>query len=297
MFNTLKYSKFWFAVSGLILAFGIVSLAVFGLRLGIDFKGGALTELKFDKPYDLNKVKQALDAEKISGYQLQTSSETDLLIKTENLDQNQKQSIEKKIGELAGSFKETRFDSIGPVVGSELKKDAIYQLVLVSLGIVIYIGYAFRKVSKPVTSWRFGWSAVIALLHDLLFVLGFFSLLGHFKGVEIDSMFVTAMLTVLGFSVHDTIVVFDRIRENLKIYVGQSIEFVVNHSISQTIVRSLNTSLTVLFVLLTLLLFGGSSIRYFVLALFVGIIVGTYSSIFIASPVLVMWQNWKTKKF
>jgi preprotein translocase subunit SecF len=143
------------------------------------------------------------------------------------------------------------------------------------------------------TSWKFGWAAVIALLHDLLFVLGVFSLLGHFKGVEIDSMFVTALLTVLGFSVHDTIVVFDRIRENLKIYAGQSLEYVVNHSIAQTIVRSLNTSLTVLFVLLALLLFGGATIKYFILALFIGIIVGTYSSIFIASPVLMLWQKRK----
>jgi preprotein translocase subunit SecF len=160
---------------------------------------------------------------------------------------------------------------------------------------VAYIAYAFRRVPKPMTSWRFGWSAVIALLHDLLFVLGVFSILGHYRGVEIDGMFVTALLTVLGFSVHDTIVVFDRVRENLKVYSGQSIEYVVNKSIGQTIVRSLNTSLTVLFVLLALLLFGGDTIRYFVLALFIGVIVGTYSSIFIASPFLVVWQNWKAK--
>ncbi|MCX6797513.1 MAG: protein translocase subunit SecF, partial [Candidatus Doudnabacteria bacterium] len=133
------------------------------------------------------------------------------------------------------------------------------------------------------------------LIHDLLFMLGVFSILGHYKGIEVDSLFVTAILTVLGFSTHDTIVVFDRIRENLKIYAGQSLEFVINHSIGQTIVRSLNTSLTVLFVLLTLLLFGGETIRYFVLALFIGVIVGTYSSIFIASPVLYIWQKWKTK--
>jgi preprotein translocase subunit SecF len=151
-------------------------------------------------------------------------------------------------------------------------------------------------VAKPISSWQFGWAAIIALLHDLLFVLGFFSLLGHFRGVEVDSLFVTAILTVLGFSVHDTIVVFDRVRENLKLFPGQSIEYVVNHSIAQTIVRSLNTSLTVLFVLLSLLLFGGETIKYFVLALFVGIIVGTYSSIFIASPVLVVWQKWKTRQ-
>lgn len=296
MFNTLKYYKFWFTVSGLIIAFGIISLALYGLRLGIDFKGGSLTELQFAQSYDLTKVRDTLNQQDLGAYQLQTSSNTDLLIRTENLDQTQHVNMENALQKNVGSFKEVSFTSIGPVIGNELKKDAIYQLILVSIGIVFYIGYAFRKVSKPVTSWRFGWSAVIALFHDLLFVLGFFSLLGHFKGVEIDSLFVTAMLTVLGFSVHDTIVVFDRIRENLKVYAGESIEFVVNHSISQTIVRSLNTSLTVLFVLLCLLLFGGDSIRYFVLALFIGIIVGTYSSIFIASPVLVLWQNWKTRK-
>jgi preprotein translocase subunit SecF len=296
MFNTLKYYKFWFTVSGLILAFGVISLAMYGLKLGIDFRGGSLTELRFDQPYDLNKVRDTLNKQNISNYQLQTSSATDLLIKTENLDKDKHDQMEAALSKEVGTFKEAQYDSIGPVIGNELKKNAIYQLLLVSLGIVCYIGYAFRKVSKPVTSWRFGWAAVIALFHDLLFVLGFFSILGHFKGVEVDSLFVTAMLTVLGFSVHDTIVVFDRIRENLKVYAGESIEYVVNHSIAQTIVRSLNTSLTVLFVLLSLLLFGGDTIRYFVLALFVGIIVGTYSSIFIASPVLVLWQNWKTKK-
>ena len=196
----------------------------------------------------------------------------------------------------AGDFTETEYTSIGPVIGQELEKSAFWQLLFVSLGIIFYIGYAFRKVTKPVTSWRFGGAAVIALFHDLLFVLGVFSILGHFWGVEVDSLFVTAMLTVLGFSVHDTIVVFDRIRENLRLYPGHSIDYVVNHSIAQTLVRSLNTSLTVLFVLLSLLLFGGDTIKYFVLTLFIGIIVGTYSSIFIASPVLVLWQKWKTKQ-
>ena len=156
--------------------------------------------------------------------------------------------------------------------------------------------YAFRKVARPITSWQFGVAAIVALIHDLVVVLGIFSLLGHYFDVEVDSLFVTAMLTVLGFSIHDTIVVFDRIRENLKVYAGQSFEFVVNHSITQTIVRSLNTSLTVLFVLLALILFGGETIKYFVLALFIGIFAGTYSSIFVASPLLLLWQRWKKKR-
>jgi preprotein translocase subunit SecF len=295
MFNTLKYYKLWFTISGIILIFGIFSLSMYGLRLGIDFKGGTLMQVEFDKSFDQNIVKEILDQGGVKNYQLQLSEKNGLLIKTENLEKREHDRILKDLTDRIGSLKETRLDSIGPIIGKELKKNSIYQLLMVCLGIVLYIGYAFRKVAKPVSSWRFGWAAVIALLHDLLFMLGVFSLLGHFKGVEIDSLFVTAMLTVLGFSVHDTIVVFDRIRENLKVYAGQSMDFVVNHSIAQTIVRSLNTSLTVLFVLLTLLLFGGDTIRYFVFALFIGIIVGTYSSIFIASPVLVLWQKWKTK--
>jgi preprotein translocase subunit SecF len=167
---------------------------------------------------------------------------------------------------------------------------------LISIAIILYIAFVFRKVTRPVSSWQFGIAAIVALLHDLIVVLGVFSLLGRFANVEVDSMFVTAMLTVLGFSVHDTIIIFDRIRENLRIYAGQTMEFVVNHSISQTIVRSLNTSITVLLVLLALLLFGGDTIRYFVLALFIGIIVGTYSSIFVASPILTYWQEYRMRK-
>ncbi len=296
MFNTLKYTKFWFAVSGIILLFGVISLSVYGLRLGIDFKGGTFVELKFNQQVSQDKVKVALDKQGIKNYQLQAAENNSIIIKTESLEKGQHDKMLAEIKTQAGEFAETRFDSIGPIIGKELKTNAIYQLIMVSLGIVIYIGYAFRKVAKPISSWQFGWAAIIALLHDLLFVLGFFSLLGHFRGVEVDSLFVTAILTVLGFSVHDTIVVFDRVRENLKLFPGQSIEYVVNHSIAQTIVRSLNTSLTVLFVLLSLLLFGGETIKYFVLALFVGIIVGTYSSIFIASPVLVVWQKWKTRQ-
>ncbi len=294
MFNTLKYYKLWFVISGIILVFGIVSLSLFGLKLGIDFKGGTFSELQFNKSPDTAKVRDAVGKQNFGNFELQSADNNQVIIRTRSLSTEEHDKMLEAVKTEAGEFKETQLTTIGPIIGKELKKNSIYQLLIVSLGIVLYIGYAFRKVAKPVTSWRFGGSAVIALFHDLLFVLGVFSLLGHFKGVEVDSLFVTAMLTVLGFSVHDTIVVFDRIRENLRVYAGESIDFVVNHSISQTIVRSLNTSLTVLFVLLALLLFGGETIRWFVFALFIGILVGTYSSIFIASPVLVLWQKWRT---
>lgn len=273
----------------------ILALAVFHLKLGIDFTGGTEIELQFPSAPDSTQIQGIITAQDLGNFQMQTAQNNSLVIETKNLSQDQHDKLLAAIKAKAGDFTETQYDSIGPTVGSQLKSDAFLQLLFVSLGIVIYIGYAFRKVTKPVTSWRFGGAAIIALFHNLLFVLGVFSVLGHFKNVEVDSLFVTAMLTILGFSVHDTIVVFDRIRENLRVYAGQSIEFVVNHSIAQTLVRSLNTSLTVLFVLLSLLLFGGDTIRYFVLALFLGILVGTYSSIFIASPVLVVWQRWKTK--
>lgn len=296
MLKILNYYKYLFAFSGIILLAGIISLSVFGLRLGIDFKGGTVTELAFTQNYNIDQVRSVVEGENLGTFQLQTSGDKGIIIRTGTLEKEKHDALLEKIKSQIGDYEEKRFDSIGPVVGEELKKDAIYQLILVSLGIVFYIAYAFRKVARPITSWQFGVAAIIALVHDLLIVLGIFSLLGHFHGVEIDSLFVTAMLTVLGFSIHDTIVVFDRVRENLKIYAGQSIEFVVNHSITQTLVRSLNTSLTVLFVLLALLLFGGETIRYFVLALFIGIIAGTYSSIFVAAPILVLWQQWKQRK-
>mgnify|MGYP001596117994 CR=1 FL=1 len=248
-------------------------------------------ELKFKAPFEHENVRKVLDQKKLEGYSLQSSENFGLIIKTKPLEKAEYDSIITELKSQAGDLEEGQFESIGPVIGGELKLKAIYQLIFVSVGILVYIGYAFRKVAKPVSPVKFGIAAIIALFHDLLFLLGVFSLLGRFKGVEIDSMFVTAVLTVLGFSVHDTIVVFDRIRENLKIFGGQSIEFIINHSIAQTIVRSLNTSLTVLFVLLALLLFGGATIKYFILALFIGIIVGTYSSIFIASPVLFLMQK------
>lgn len=297
MLNIIKHYKLWFAVSGITLALGIISLAVFHLHLGIDFRGGASIQLQLTSAPDTNKIHDVLNSENIGNTIVQQTGSNGVIIETPPIDQTQHDKIIADLkSKVDSSLVEESYTSIGPTVGSELKTDAIYELLAVSLGIILYIAYAFRKVTRPITSWKFGWAAIIALLHDLFIVLGIFSILGKFMHVEIDSMFVTAMLTVLGFSVHDTIVVFDRIRENLRVEAGQPIEDIVNHSINQTLVRSLNTSLTVLFVLLALLLFGGQTIHYFVLALFIGIISGTYSSIFIASPLLVVWQKWQERR-
>jgi len=292
----LNYYRYFFILSIVILLAGVISLAVFGLKLGIDFKGGSVTELQFNQPYNIDKLREVVSKQGIENPQIHPTDNNGVIIRTADQNEEKHKALLIAFKSDIGEFTEKSYQSIGPVVGEQLTRQALYQLLLVSLGIVFYIGYAFRKVAKPISSWQFGIAAIISLLHDLLVVLGIFSILGHFFHIEVDSMFVTAMLTVLGFSVHDTIIVFDRIRENLRVYAGQSIEFVVNHSISQTLVRSLNTSITVLLVLLALLLFGGETIRYFVLALFIGIMAGTYSSIFVASPILVLWKNWKLKR-
>lgn len=297
MLNIIKYYKFWFVVSALLLVAGIVSLSVYGLKPGIDFTGGALMQIQFPGQVpasaDLSRV---ISDAGTGGAQIQSGGGNTVNIRTSPIDSDQHGKILDALKAKYGNITEQEYTSIGPVIGKELKGNAAWQLGLVSLGIVLYIAYAFRHVSRPVSSWRFGWAAIIALLHDLFIVAGAFSILGHFLGIEVDSLFVTALLTVLGFSVHDTIVVFDRIRENLRLRAGSSLPEIINSSINQTLVRSLNTSLTVIFVLLAMLLFGGVTIRYFVLALLIGIIAGTYSSIYIASPILIVWHNWELRR-
>lgn len=191
------------------------------------------------------------------------------------------------------SFTEQRFDSIGPVIGRELKSKAIYAIIIVLIAIIAYIAYAFRHVSYPVESWKYGLSAIIALTHDILIVTGVFSALGHFAGIMVDSYFVTALLTLLGFSVHDTIVTFDRTRENLPRHQDKTFEQVINFSVNETLIRSVNTTLTTMLALSAIFLFGGATTRFFSLALLIGAFVGTYSSIFIASPLLLLWYRIK----
>jgi preprotein translocase subunit SecF len=218
-----------------------------------------------------------------------------VFVRTVQMDQKQDGKFVVDLGNQLKGAKQETFETIGPTIGAETTTNAIWAVIVASLFIIIYITWSFRKIPKPASSLRFGICAIIALVHDVLVVVGIFAILGHFFHVEIDSLFVTALLTVIGFSVHDTIVVFDRIRENLKRVSGISFDKIVNESILQTLDRSLNTSLTVVLVLLALLLFGGDSLRWFVFALLVGVISGTYSSIFNASPLLVLWQEFSDK--
>jgi preprotein translocase subunit SecF len=277
---------------------GLVSIVLFGLNLSIDFTGGSRITLSFPENVtnkERGLVQKKFEEEKVKIYTLEASNK-EFLIRTNPISAETNKKIINSLQKDAPSVKEPSFETIGPTIGSEITINAVKAVAMSSLLIVIYISYVFRKVPKPASSIRFGVSVVIALLHDVLVVLGVFSILGHFFSVEIDSLFVTALLTVIGFSVHDTIVVFDRIRENLDRAPGTNFATVVNDSILQTLNRSLNTSLTVVLVLFALLLFGGETIRWFVVALLIGVISGTYSSIFNAAPILVVWHEWSQRR-
>lgn len=293
--DIIRYYKIFFIISGVLVVASIASLSIYGLNLGIDFKGGTMIELKFDKMPDTKIVASEISGAGFGNVFTQPASDNRVIIKLQSLDsQAKRQSLIALLNEKFGKFEEQRFDTFGPSVGQELKQKAFWQVGLVILGILLYIAYAFRKVTssrtnKNITSWKLSWAAIIALAHDLIVVLGVFSVLGKFYNVEIDSLFITALLTVLGFSVHDTIVVFDRVRENMQRGTGMSFAETLNYSVNQTLTRSINTSMTVLIVLLSLALFGGASTFFFILALLIGITVGTYSSIYIASALLLVW--------
>ncbi len=293
MLNIVKNRKWFYAISLVVIIPGIIALLVWGLPLSPDFKGGTLVEVKFTKPIERPEIVNLAKSKNIHVEEtsIQVTGDKTYLIRTTPLTDTQVSDLTTVLKGKDGGIAILRRETIGPTIGAELLRKALLAIAIASILIVIYIAYAFRSVPKPASSWRFGACAIFALLHDVLVVFGVFAILGHFFGVEIDALFVTAILTVIGFSVHDTIVVFDRIRENLNKGTAGTFEETVQSSIMQTLTRSLNTSLTVILVLLALLLFGGESVRWFVFALLVGIISGTYSSIFNASPLLVTWQN------
>lgn len=291
--------KYWYFLFSLIIIIpGLVSLFTYGLNLSIEFSGGSNINFSFPKVVSkaqAETIKSIFNQNKIKIINLEKSGDQ-VFIRSQTIDQKQDIAINNQIKGKLGDFKQVSYETVGPTIGSETLRNAMYGLILASILIVLYITWSFRKVPKPASSLRFGICAIIALIHDVLVLLGIFSILGHFFGVEVDSLFVTAILTVIGFSVHDTIVVFDRIRENLKRFGGEDFATVVNNSILQTLDRSLNTSLTVVLVLIALLIFGGETIRWFIAALLIGITSGTYSSVFNAAPLLVVWQELLQKR-
>jgi preprotein translocase subunit SecF len=298
MLDIIGKKKIYFLISILIILPGLISLFVWGLRLSIDFTGGSRVIFLFPNNVNekiQNEVRGVFEEEK-AGVVTMQSSEKRLIVRTKQINEKQFEEILAKLTRKFDGVKREEFETIGPTVGSETAWNAVKSVALASFLIVLYIAWSFRNVPKPTSSWRFGICAIAALLHDVLVVVGIFSILGHFYNVEIDSMFVTALLTIIGFSVHDTIVVFDRIRENLRLNAGLEFAQIVNNSILQTLVRSLNTSFTTMLVLFTLLMFGGETTFWFVAALLIGIASGTYSSIFNAAALLVVWDEWGKKR-
>lgn len=293
--NLIGRRRIWYAISLFVIVPGTISLVLFGLRLGIDFKGGSVIEVRGSvQPDRVRAVATQIGLKDTTV--IPAGGSTQIRFRDPSPDARHEANHQKFKSALASQgLTEDQFDSVGPSVSGDITRNAIVSLLVVSLAIVLYIAFAFRNTPPPVSPTSFGIVAIAALLHDAFFVLGTFSLLGHFFGIEIDALFVTAILTVIGFSVHDTIVVFDRVRENLRRQKG-TFEEIVNLSVVETLARSLNTSITVLLTLLALLIFGGASIRLFILALLIGIASGTYSSIFNASPLLVTWHNYKLKQ-
>jgi len=313
MLKIVQSRKIWFTLSAVLCLASIVSLAMWGLKPAVDFTGGSLMELQFKKvstPY-ASEIKEALAPIGLGDVVVQTVGTDGLMLKFKPLEEKQHQEIlnvlkNKFAGDLTGEaltkapldevIQENRFESVGPTIGKELGEKAKWAIFLTALMIIIYVAWAFNKVSKIVASWKYGVGAVVALLHDVLIVSGLFSILGHFAGVEIDILFVTALLTVLGYSVNDTIVVYDRTRENLHRHPGESFGDTVNRSVNETMARSINTTLTTLITLAAVYIWGGDSIKHFILALLVGITFGAYSSIFIASNLLVSWERWSAAR-
>lgn len=298
----IKQRKYFFIFSGVLLLLSAISLFLWQLKFGIEFTGGSLMEISFNdggRPA-ISEIRSSLEEQNLTSLIVQPAGQNSYILRFQETDEKAHQDALNAVKALAEEkellLTEERFDSIGPVIGNELKQRTLWAVFLSLLGIISYIAWAFRKVSWPISSWKYGLIAIITLFHDLIIVLGIFSLLGKFFNVEVGVPFVAALMTILGYSVNDTIVIFDRIRENLIKAHKEDFEEVVDKSVNQSLVRSINTSITTMIVLGTIFFFGGETIKDFIMALMIGIFFGTYSSIFIASPLLVVWENLRHRK-
>ena len=290
-----KHRKVYFIFSGILILASLISLAVFGLKPGIDFTGGSILEIEYKE----NRPQNQEILEKLTDFDLgtiyvQPIGERGVVLRTREINKEVHQQILEKLKEGGIELEERRFESIGPTIGNELKKKTNIVIVLALLSMIIYIALAFRRIQRPLRSWQYGVASVIALFHDILIPLGVFSILGKFYGIEISIPVITALLAVLGYSINNTVVVFDRIRENL-LRRGEVFEEIVDRSLNQTLTRQINTSLTTLFVSIAIFFFGGETLRYFALTLILGITAGTYSSIFLTGSILTTWFKLKRR--
>lgn len=295
-----KYEKYFFILPGLLSLVAIVAIAMWGLKPGIDLVGGSLLEVSYPEGRPTaEQIHTAVLPLALGEVRVQPSGENSYILRQRDLTNEEKNALEAKLGTL-GKVTENQFNSVGPIIGAELLRKAWIAISMVVVLIILFIAFAFRHVSKPVQSWKYGIVAIITLLHDILIPLGLFAALGHFFGAEVDALFIVALLTILGISINDTIVIFDRIRENLKNneehHKKEAFDEVVGKSIVQTITRSINTSVTVVIVLVALYYLGPEATKNFSLTLIVGMIAGTYSSIFLASPLLVISERFNHRK-
>lgn len=296
----IKFRKIFYAISVILIGVSLYGVLTFGLKFGIDFKGGSIIEAEYSVAPNVDAIKANLGNIDLGEYSVRATGDKGLIFRTRSLTDAERATLLSDItaGDTGATIK--RFDSVGPILGEELRAKSAQSILFVLLAIVLFITFAFRGVSKPVSSWKYGLVAIVALLHDVIVPTGVFAFLGYYQGVEVDSLFVTALLVVLGFSVHDTIVVFDRTRENLRKNNHEkskkTFEEVVGMSVSQTFARSINTSLTTMISLAVLYVYGPEATHHFALALLIGIAVGTYSSIFIGSPLLVTLEKMQKNK-
>ncbi len=283
--------RFWFLIiSGIVILIGVISLAVFGLKPGIDFSSGSITTLGFEQTVDKDELEQELANLGYAYASIERNPQGDFLIRTIELTMEEKAQLKENLAAKFGTVNERSFEKVAPVIARETARIAAIAVAVAAVGILLYVTWAFRRMPRPL---HYGTCAIAALVHDVLVVLGTFSILGAILGWEVNLMFITGVLAVIGYSVNNTVVIFDRIRENLLKGISSSFEVVVNNSLVETLVRSLNTSLTTLLVVLALLLFVGTSIQNFAAALLIGIVAGTYSSLFVAPILLVVWQKGK----
>lgn len=294
--NIIKYKHIFFALTAILVVAAIVLISYVGLPLGIDFTGGSLMEVRYDGERPAKElVETEIEELALGGFSVRETGDTGYIVRTRDLSEGEHGQVLSALSiEDAYAPEEVRFSSIGPTIGEELRSKAVVAIVIVLLVIILFVAFAFREVSKPVSSWRYGGIAIIALIHDILIPAGAYAAYSYYTGAEVDTLFVMAILAILGYSVNDTIIIFDRVRENLKhnieFRVKEDFAATVGKSLSQTYARSINTSITTLLVLITLFYIGGVTTQAFAFVLMVGVLAGTYSSLCLAAPLLVAWQ-------
>jgi len=293
--NFLKYKKIYYILSILLVLVAIFSLLFFGLNFGIDFLGGSILEADFEARPANTVIQEKLKDLNLGDLTIQPTQENGVIIRMREIDEATHQQIVSKLGELS-KIEEKRFESVGPVIGEELRQKTIILIAVSLIALLIYIAVSFRKVSRPISGWQYGITSILALTFDVLITVGLFALLGKFYNIQFNIPIVTALLTILGYTINDKVIVFDRIRENILRSRGLDFENLVNQSLNQTLSRSLSTGFCSLLVLFFIFLFGGETLKYFSLTLIIGIIIGTYSSLFLATPFLVSWLKWSQRR-